>query len=88
MLTHRLGPKAAEPLEVLEQNWAEEEWTRGCSMGHFATGVLTQYGRRLREPVGRLHWAGTETASTSYGGMDGAVRSGERVCEEILAAGA
>ena len=86
MLTRRLGPPAASPLEVLEQNWAEEPWTRGCSMGHFPTGVLTQYGRRLREPVGRLHWAGTETASTSYGAMDGAVRSGERVCEEILRA--
>ncbi len=86
MLTTRLGPKASSPVEVLEQNWAEEQWTRGCSMGHFPTGVLTQYGRRLREPVGRLHWAGTETASTSYGAMDGAVRSGERVCEEILRA--
>lgn len=86
MLTARLGPRAATPLEVLEQNWAEEEWTRGCSMGHFPTGVLTQYGRRLREPVGRLHWAGTETATTSYGAMDGAVRSGERVGEEILQA--
>jgi monoamine oxidase len=86
MLTRRLGPRAASPVEVLEQNWAEEQWTRGCSMGHFPTGVLTQYGRRLREPVGRLHWAGTETASTSYGSMDGAVRSGERVCEEILQA--
>jgi monoamine oxidase len=84
MLTRRLGPRAAAPVEVLEQNWAEEQWTRGCSMGHFPTGVLTQYGRRLRQPVGRLHWAGTETASTSYGAMDGAVRSGERVCEEIL----
>ena len=84
MLTRRLGPKAASPLQVMEQNWAEEPWTRGCSMGHFPTGVLTQYGRRLREPVGRLHWAGTETATTSYGAMDGAVRSGERVCEEIL----
>ena len=88
MLTTRLGPKAASPGEVLEQNWAEEQWTRGCSMGHFPTGVLTQYGPRLREPVGRLHWAGTETASTSYGAMDGAVRSGERVCEEILRADA
>jgi monoamine oxidase len=86
MLATRLGPKAAAPLEVLEQNWAEEQWTRGCSMGHFPTGVLTQYGHRLREPVGRVHWAGTETASTSYGSMDGAVRSGERVCEEILTA--
>jgi monoamine oxidase len=88
MLTRRLGPKAACPVEVMEQNWAEERWTRGCSMGHFPTGVLTQYGRRLREPVGRLHWAGTETASKSYGAMDGAVRSGERVCEEILRASA
>jgi monoamine oxidase len=84
MLTRRLGPRASSPVEVLEQNWAQEEWTRGCSMGHFPTGVLTQYGRRLREPVGRVHWAGTETASTSYGSMDGAVRSGERVCDEIL----
>jgi monoamine oxidase len=83
MLTTRLGPKAASPREVLEQNWAEEQWTRGCSMGHFPTGVLTQYGRLLRQPVGRLHWAGTETASTSYGSMDGAVRSGERVTAEI-----
>jgi monoamine oxidase len=86
MLTVRLGPAAGTPLQVMERNWAEERWTRGCSMGHFPTGVLTQYGRRLREPVGRLHWAGTETASTSYGSMDGAVRSGERVSEEILAA--
>jgi monoamine oxidase len=86
MLTRRLGPAAASPVEVLEQNWAQERWTRGCSMGHFPTGVLTQYGRLLREPVGRLHWAGTETASTSYGAMDGAVRSGERVSDEILRA--
>jgi monoamine oxidase len=86
MLTTRLGPKAAKPIEVLELNWAEERWTRGCSLAHFPTGVLTQYGRRLREPVGRLHWAGTETATTSFGSMDGAVRSGERVCEEILRA--
>jgi monoamine oxidase len=84
MLTTRFGPKAAKPIEVLELNWAEEQWTRGCSMAHFPAGVLTQCGSKLREPVGRLHWAGTETATTSYGAMDGAVRSGERVTEEIL----
>ena len=56
-------------------------------MAHFPTGVLTHYGRRLREPVGRLHWAGTETATVSWGAMDGAVRSGERVAAEILSAG-
>ena len=86
-LTTRLGPKAANPLEIKEINWSEERWTRGCSCAHFAPGVLTQYGRLLREPVGRIHWAGTETATTSFGAMDGAVRSGERVYQEILAAG-
>jgi monoamine oxidase len=85
-LTTRLGPKAASPLEIMEINWSEERWTRGCSCAHFAPGVLTQFGRYLREPVGRIHWAGTETATTSFGAMDGAIRSGDRVCEEILAA--
>ena len=85
-LSIRLGARAARPLELLELNWAEERWTRGCSLGRFPTGVLTQYGRRIREPVGRLHWAGTETAAMSYGSMDGAVRSGERVCREVLEA--
>jgi monoamine oxidase len=84
MLRLRFGSKASSPIEVVEQNWAEEEWTRGCSMAHFGPGVLTQYGRLLRQPVGRMHWAGTETAGTSYGGIDGAVRSGERVAEEVL----
>jgi monoamine oxidase len=86
MLSTRLGPKAAKPLDVLEINWAEERWTRGCSLAHFSTGVLTHYGSRLREPVGRVHWAGAETATTSFGAMDGAVRSGERVADEILRA--
>lgn len=88
MLVTRFGARAASPREILEVNWAEERWTRGCSMGHFPTGVLTQYGHCLREPVGRIHWAGTETATVSYGALDGAVRSGERVCEEILRAAA
>lgn len=85
VLTRRFGPRAAEPIDYLEQNWAEEEWSRGCSMAHFGTGVLTQFGHLLREPVGRIHWAGTETSAVSHGAIDGAVRSGERVAEELLA---
>jgi monoamine oxidase len=48
--------------------------------------VWTAYGRALREPVGRLHWAGTETATVWNSYMDGAVRSGERAAVEVLAA--
>ncbi len=49
------------------------------------TGGWTEYGRALREPVGRLHWAGAETATVWNGYMDGAVSSGERAAAEVLA---
>jgi monoamine oxidase len=42
-------------------------------MAHFPVGLLTKYGYLLREPEGRVHWAGTETATTSHGAIDGAV---------------
>lgn len=83
-LARRLGPRAASPGEFIETEWWNEEWTRGCSMAHLPPGVLTRYGRLLREPFGRVHWAGTETSTTSHGAIDGAVRSGERAAAEVL----
>ena len=83
-LAARLGPKAASPVDFVETAWWHEEWTRGCSMAHFKPGILTSYGHLLREPWGRIHWAGTETATTSHGAIDGAIRSGERAAAEIL----
>ena len=41
-------------------------------------------GPALRKPVGRIHWAGTETSNYWAGYMDGAVRSGERAAAEVL----
>jgi monoamine oxidase len=44
-------------------------------------------GRSRRiSAVGRIHWAGTETAEVWNGFMDGAVRSGLRAAREILTA--
>jgi monoamine oxidase len=79
------GAKAAQPNAFVERVWAEEEWTRGCYGCLMTTGGWTEYGRALREPIGRLHWAGAETATVWNGYMDGAVRSGERAAAEILA---
>lgn len=84
-LVARFGPRAASPVDFVETPWWTEEWTRGCTMAHWGPGVLTTYGHLLREPFGRVHWAGTETATISHGAMDGAVRSGERAAAEILA---
>jgi monoamine oxidase len=69
----------------VEMLWAQEEFTGGCYGGLFPTGVWTSYGKALRTPVGRIHWAGTETATTWNGYMDGAVSSGERAGAEVLA---
>jgi len=85
-LTTRFGPRAAHPVHYEDIDWATEPWTRGCSMAHMPPGVLTQFGRALRAPVGRIHWAGTETATVSHGTIDGAIRSGERAAGEVLRA--
>ena len=45
---------------------------------------MTTYGHAIREPVGRIHWAGTETSTYWNGYMDGAIRSGERAAAEVL----
>jgi monoamine oxidase len=79
------GPRAAKPDAYVERLWADEQWSRGCYGCHMPTGAWTSYGPALREPVGRLHWAGAEYATVWSGYMDGAVRSGERAAREALA---
>ena len=46
---------------------------------------MIEYGQALRAPVGRIHWAGTETATVWTGYMDGAVQAGKRAASEALA---
>ena len=79
------GPEAWSPRDYFETTWASEQWTRGCPVGILGPGTLLAYGSRIREPVGRIHWAGTETSTYWNGYMDGAVRSGERAASEALA---
>jgi len=84
-LVKYFGPGASDPLEIVEQDWNAEEYTRGCYGGRLAPGVWTQYGRQLARPVGRLHWAGSETSDIWNGYMDGALRSGARAAAEVIA---
>lgn len=81
-LTVVFGPEAATPIETYEQDWSNESWIAGC-VSPLPPGLLTQAGAALREPVGRIHWAGTETATVWTGYMDGAVRSGQRAALEV-----
>ncbi len=80
------GDKAKSPASFVLQRWDNEGFSRGGPVAYAPPGVLTEYGAALRKPFGGIHWAGTETSTYWTGFMDGAVRSGERVAKEVLAA--
>lgn len=84
-LVHYFGADATNPLDYVDQDWITDEWAQGGYGAHMPPGVMTSYGEALREPVGRIHWAGTETATEWLGYFEGALQSGMRVAEEVLA---
>lgn len=79
------GAAARTPIEYLERDWMAEEFSRGCYGAHFTPGVWTAFGPALREPIGRIHWAGAECSPVWNGYMEGAVRSGERTADDVAA---
>ena len=83
-LVDRFGSKANAHLEFHEQNWTLERYSGGGMIGHAPPGVLTEFGYTLREPCGRIHWAGTESSAVMCGWIDGAIRSGERAASEVM----
>jgi monoamine oxidase len=83
-LARVFGPRALRPERFIEQDWSRERFTGGGPVCFMGPGVWTGFGRAMRQPVGALHWAGTETSDVWSGYMDGAVRSGERAAREAL----
>jgi monoamine oxidase len=79
------GKPIPKPTSVVVMDWTREQWTRGCPVAIAGPGVITEYGPHIAKPVGRIHWAGTETATYWHGYMDGAVRSGYRAAAEVRA---
>ncbi|KAK5851765.1 hypothetical protein PBY51_023293 [Eleginops maclovinus] len=84
-LVKYLGPEAASFIHYEEKDWAKEEYSGGCPVNVMAPGLLTYYHPSLRKPCGRIHWAGTETATMWCGYMSGAVQAGQRASLEVLA---
>ncbi len=83
-LTSYFGSKASEPSQFFIANWQVQPWSRGCFAGVMPTGVWTGYQNEIRQPVDRIHWAGTELASKWTAYMDGAVSSGETAAATVL----
>ncbi len=74
-IAREFGPR--EPVDYREMDWAGEG---GCVA---STRPFTPVSRG---PHGRVHLAGTETASIWPGYMEGAIESGERAAAEVLEA--
>jgi len=79
-----VGDRALAPIEYVEHDWTHDRWTMGSPVAVAGCGATTEFGPTIREPFGRVHWAGTETATYWSGYMDGAVRAGERAARELL----
>jgi monoamine oxidase len=73
-----------KPVETVEMNWVEEQWSQGCPCPAMPPGVMTKLGHALRIPHGRVHFVGTETSFEWKGYMEGAARSGERGAKEVI----
>jgi monoamine oxidase len=85
-LRRYFGDQAARPEHVHLRRWHQQPYVWGCPGALPAPGLLTEAGAAMREPMGRVHWAGTETATYWQGFMDGAVSSGHRAATEVLTA--
>ena len=81
-----LGEPARTPLECLLQCWADEPFLRSAAPFWPAGGWSVQ-AALLTRPLGRVHFAGADLALRWPGTLEGAVETGERAAEEVLAMG-
>lgn len=83
-LVDAFGPEAATPLDYADHDWITDPWSRGGYTSVPPPGLLSELGPALAAPVGRIHWAGTETARQWTGYIEGALEAGERAADEVL----
>ncbi len=85
-LERYLGPQVRSFEEYADKDWSEEDWIGGAPVGYMPPGAISLVRDQIGMPTGRVHWAGTETATEFCGYLEGAVRSGERAAGEVTAA--
>jgi hypothetical protein len=75
------------PLDFFVQEWSKETFTKGCPVNVFPPGTFGRFSEVLRTPLwhNTLQFAATETAKQWTGYMDGAVESGYRAANGVLA---
>ncbi|MFK4114731.1 flavin monoamine oxidase family protein [Microbacterium sp. NPDC006705] len=82
-LTHLYGNRASRIIGYEDFSWGNDNFAPGGPNPAVAPKAWTTFGPYLREPVGLVHWAGTETADQFSGTMNGAILSGQRAATEV-----
>ena len=77
------GPQSRE-LVYVDHDWTVEPFIGGGYSGVMRPGGWSTAGPALREPVGRVHWASSESSTEWTGYVEGALRAGRRAAAEIL----
>lgn len=72
-----------KPIEVFDQIWQHEQFSRGALAPVTAIGHYTKYASVYGKPVGNLHFVGTEYSTEWKGYMEGALCSGEQGAREV-----
>jgi monoamine oxidase len=79
------GEPAAAPVELIVQDWNREPWSTGAFTAYLVPGAWTCVGAALRQPVGRVLWAGTEAAVRWPGYFEGAIEAGRDAAAAAMA---
>ncbi len=82
-LEQLFGKEARNLIDYADFSWGNDSFAPGGPNPALLPKTWTAFGQYLREPVGPIHWAGTETAEDTSGSMNGAILSGQRVAAEV-----
>ncbi|MCT0230032.1 FAD-dependent oxidoreductase [Synechococcus sp. CS-1324] len=83
-IRNSLGEAPAPPIAFHSINWNGDPWSQGGYASRLGLGQSSGDQPCLADPIGRVHFAGTETASQWRSYMEGALQSGERAAGELL----
>lgn len=81
-LVPQIGARVLSPASWHEKSWHLDEDAGGGYMA--LTTAASPFELPFpHEPIGHIHWAGTETAHDHPGYLDGAIEAGERAANEV-----
>lgn len=80
-----LGQPARHLRAVVDHDWDTEAFSGGCPVSSPSPTHAPPVGFDPTARDGRVAWAGTETATSWRGYVDGAIAAGQRAAAQVLA---